>query len=119
MTRSLLFLLALSMPACGLPWQDTVHTADELAVALCKSWVTQHPQGPITDAMCDVGGDVFSTVVAMINAKADPQQIKAALADYPPMPTVMPCIKPPIEPQSRIDRKLYPMRIVEPPVPGE
>ncbi len=97
--------MALLLSSCGLPWQDTVHTADELAVALCKSWVTQHPQGPITASMCDAGGDAFGMVVALINAKADPQQIKAALADYPPMPTVMPCIAPPIEPQSRIEHQ--------------
>jgi hypothetical protein len=119
----LLFLLILSLPACGLPWQDTVHTADELAVAFCHHWVAQNPDKGVSDAVCTLGGDVFDSIIALMDAKKAPADIKEALVAHPPLMSAaalaVPCIAPPPEPQSRIDRKLYPMRIVEPPAPGE
>lgn len=118
-----LFLATLSfclgISACGMPWQDTAHTADELAVAFCHHWVAQNPDKGVSDAVCTLGGDAFNSIIALMDAKRTPADIKAALVAHPMPTALMPCLQPPPEPQSRIDRKLYPMRIVEPPRPGE
>lgn len=112
----------LSLVGCGQQWQDTVHTAEELSVALCKDWVNAHPQGPLTLTECDVGGAGFADVVALIEAKRSAQDAKDALIAHPPLSSAaalaVPCLAQPTDPQSRLDLKLMPY-VTEPPVPGE
>jgi len=73
-------------------WKSTVHTAEELAVALCKQWVSQHPDAQLQTSMCDVGGALFSDIMALIDAKASPEAVKEALVAHPPL--LEPCFQP-------------------------
>lgn len=123
---------AFALPGCGMPWADTIHTAEELAVAECKHWLAHHPEATFPASVCDTGSDLFADIIALIDAKDSPKAVVDSLIAHPPLSAaanaalVLPCIeaKPSAEePQSRLEklnRRLYPpVFIVDPGHEGE
>jgi hypothetical protein len=106
--------------------------AEKAGVAMCKLNEATHPPqqitaGQVLQATCDTLElvDKWTAVANLAAAKPTPDAAKEALAAHTPLSSAaalaLPCIdlkNPYEEPQSRIDRKLYPY-ITTPPVPGE
>lgn len=119
---------AFALPGCA-----TVRTVADVGHDLCRVWMAEHPEratqpdGLTCDAI-DVA-QPFVDAVSLAAAKPQPEAIKEALIAHPPLSSAaalaLPCIAPkPLdpnpytEPQSRIERRLYPF-VVEPPARGE
>lgn len=118
-------------PGCA-----TVRTVADVGHDLCRVWMAEHPERAMQpDGLTCDAIDVAQPFVDAINlaaAKPQPESIKEALAAHPPLSSAaalaLPCIAPPHapideanpyrEPQSRIERRLYPF-VVEPPARGE
>jgi hypothetical protein len=107
----------------------TLSAADKAGVALCQLWQASNPPPStgttIGEVTCAVGEATEPWVQAaeLAAAKPNAQAAVEALAAHPPLSSAaalaLPCLTDPSSgPQSRIDRKLYPV-IVVPPSPGE
>lgn len=116
-----LIWIAASLSSCA-----TVRTVADVGTDLCRVWMAQHPErAPLADGLTCDAIDVVAPFVDAVNlaaAKPQPEAIKEALAAHPPLSSAaalaMPCLAPPPEPQSRIEKRLYPF-VVTPPRPGE
>lgn len=110
---------AFGLPGCA-ALDSAIPTVTELAVLECRHYVDTHPDQHIPQSLCDNAGNLWLDVVTLVDAKPSVGAVKEALVAHPPIESVLPCsvIAPHIEPQSRIERKLYPF-VVEPPARGE
>lgn len=120
----------------------TVSAAQQAAKALCKLNEERHPQsitvGQVVDASCDALKvvDEWETVAQLAAAKPNATAAKDALAAHPPLSAAanaalaLPCVAPEPkheidtdnpyrDPQSKLDRRLYPPIIMAAPHEGE